>query len=230
MKERKVIHFNIPIEDEDIIRWKNALPPRTFNMYVNAILLAESKDEVARIPRMLSPEKEIEPLNGRLEITDRAILSFIGKINKGYVTSIIKQIIRKQVYTENKPVAKCVHATIVACVLEDFRTLLFEKEIEYVDTPDSDRKLYESFKSATKTLFKAIQDCFDSDSDEMAESRLLHLDCKKIIDDSFNAAFGLRKKEFAIDDIENDWEDSFGEFDLIDAAFLKRKPSTALFS
>ena len=192
MKKRKVIHFNIPMEDEDIIRWKDALPSRTFNRYVNEILLAESKGEIAHIPRDHSSEKEIVPVNGRLIITDQTVIAFVEKMKKGHITEEIKQIIRKQVFTYSgiNLAAESVRAVYIADILKDFRTKIFDKEKEFIDVPDKYRKLCESYELAIKSLFKAILDCCDSDSEAMADSRLLHFDSEKIINDSFNAVFG----------------------------------------
>ena len=190
-QHRKVIHFNIPVEDDDIIRWKNSLPSRTFNGYVNEILLAESKGEVAHIPRAHSSEKEIVPVNGRLIITDPAVLAFIGKMKKGRVTDEIKYIIRKQVYSYTEIIlgAENVRADLLEDIMKNFRTKILEKKKEYFGVPDKYRKLCENYQLALKSLKKAILDCCAAETNMLADSKLMHLDPGPIVDESFNEAF-----------------------------------------
>lgn len=190
-QQRKVIHFNIPVEDDDIIRWKNSLPSRTFNGYVNEILLAESKGEVAHIPRAHSSEKEIVPVNGRLIITDPAVLAFIGKMKKGRVTDEIKYIIRKQVYSYSEIIlgAENVRADLLEDIMKNFRTKILEKKKEYFGVPDKYRKLCDGYQLALKSLKKAILDCCTAETNMLADSKLMHLDPGPIIDESFNEAF-----------------------------------------
>ena len=190
-QQRKVIHFNIPFEDDDIIRWKNSLPPRTFNGYVNEILLAESKGEVAHIPRAHSSEKEIVPVNGRLIITDPAVIAFIGRMKKGHVTDEIKYIIRKQVYsyTEIKLGAENVRADLLEDIMKNFRTKILEKKKEYFGVPDKYRKLCDGYQLALRSLKKAILDCCAAETSMLADSQLMHLDPGPIIDESFDEAF-----------------------------------------
>ena len=207
-QQRKVIHFNIPFEDDDIIRWKNSLPPRTFNGYVNEILLAESKGEVAHIPRAHSSEKEIAPVNGRLIITDSAVLAFIGKMKKGHVTDEIKYIIRKQVYSYTEIIlgAESVRADLIEGIMKDFRTKFLEKKKEYVGVPDKYRKLCDGYQLALQSLKKAILDCCAAETNMLADSQLTHLDPGPIIDESFNEAF-----DEPVDDDDDEygiiWED-----------------------
>ena len=203
-QQRKVIHFNIPVEDDDIIRWKNSLPPRTFNMYVNEILLAESKKEVAHIPREVLSEKEIVPVNGRLIITDPAVLAFIGKMKKGHVTDEIKHIIRKQVYsyTVISLGAESVRADLIEDITKGFRTKILEKKKEYFGVPDKYRKLCDSYQLAVRSLKKAILDCCAAETNMLANSKLMHLDPGPIVDESFNEVFCEHE-----DDDEDNWED-----------------------
>lgn len=201
-QQRKVIHFNIPVEDDDIIRWKNSLPSRTFNGYVNEILLAESKGEVAHIPRQHSSEKEIVPVNGRLIITDPAVLAFIGKMKKGHVTDEIKYIIRKQVYSYTKIIlgAESVRAGLIEDIMKDFRTKFLEKKKEYFGVPDKYRKLCDGYQLALRSLKKAILDCCAAETNMLADSKLMHFDPGPIVDESFNEAFREPEED-------DDWED-----------------------
>ena len=200
-QKRKVIHFNIPVEDDDIIRWKNSLPSRTFNGYVNEILLAESKGEVAHIPRQHSSEKEIVPVNGRLIITDPAVLTFIGKMKRGHVTDEIKNIIRKQVYSYTEIIlgAESVRAGLIDDIMKDFRTKFLEKKKEYVGVPDKYRKLCDGYQLSVRSLKKAILDCCAAETNMLADSKLTHFDPGPIVDESFNEAF--------CEPEDDDWED-----------------------
>ena len=200
-QQRKVIHFNIPVEDDDIIHWKNSLPSRTFNMYVNEILLAESKGEVAHIPRQHSSEKEIIPVNGRLIITDPSVLTFIGKMKRGHVTDEIKNIIRKQVYsyTVINLGAESVRADLIEDIMKDFRTKFLEKKKEYVGVPDKYRKLCDGYQLSVRSLKKAILDCCAAETNMLADSKLTHFDPGPIVDESFNEAF--------CEPEDDDWED-----------------------
>ena len=211
MKQRKVIHFNIPAEDDDIIHWKNSLQPRTFNMYVNEILLAESKGEVAHIPREFSSEKEIVPVNGRLIITDPAVLTFIGKMKRGHVTDEIKNIIRKQVYsyTVINLGAESVRADLIEDIMKDFRTKILEKKKEYVGVPDKYRDFCDSYQHAVKSLKKALLECCAAETNMLADSKLMHFDPGPIVDDSFNAVFGEPEE-----DDKDDWENDVGDVNI----------------
>ena len=203
-QQRKVIHFNIPFEDDDIIRWKNSLPPRTFNGYVNEILHAESKGEVAHIPRDHSSEKEIVPVNGRLIITDPAVLAFIGKMKKGHVTDEIKYIVRKQVYSYTEIIlgAESVRADLIEDITKKFRTKILEKKNQYVGVPDKYRKFCDSYQLAVKSLKKAILECCAAETNMLADSKLMHFDSGPIVDDSFSSVFNEPEE-----DDKDDWED-----------------------
>ena len=82
MQKKKVIHLVIPTEDEDLIRWKEALPPRTFNKYVNSILREYAKGRYAVIPYKLSTAEEIKPVNGRIVVTNPDALALIKRMKR----------------------------------------------------------------------------------------------------------------------------------------------------
>lgn len=192
MENRKIIHFVLQKEDSDLIRWKNALPPRSFNRIVNEILIAESKHSIALIPYEISSFNEPDVVNGRLVITDPAALDLIKKMKKGQVTGEIKRIVRKHI-AENAEIVRFpekIRADLVFAIFDGFKTKIEEKEKEYAGVPDKYRKLCESYELAMKELFKAILACCAAEDSMHADSKLLHLDYGKIIDDAFAAVFG----------------------------------------
>lgn len=191
MTKRKIIHFVLQKEDSDLIRWKNALPPRSFNRIVNEILIAESKHSISETPCKFSSEKAIETVNGRLVITNPTALDLINKMKKGQVTEEIKRIVRKHI-AENAEIVRFpekVRADLVFAVFDGFKTKIEEKEKEYASVPDKYRKLCKSYELAMKELFKAILVCCDAEDNLHADSNLRHLDYGKIIDDAFAAVF-----------------------------------------
>lgn len=192
MTNRKIIHFVLQKEDSDLIRWKNALPPRSFNRIVNEILVAESKHSIAEIPSEFSSAKEIDTVNSRLVITDSAALDLIKKMKKGQVTEEIKEIIRKHISKNAEIIRRPVkvRTDFVFTIFDGFRTKIEEKEKEYIGIPDKYRKLCESYELAMKELFKAILACCAAEDSMHADSNLRHLDYGKIIDDAFAAVFG----------------------------------------
>ncbi len=192
MTNRKIIHFVLQKEDGDLIRWKAALPPRSFNRFVNEILIAESKHTISEIPYELSSAKEMETVNGRLVITDPAALDLIKKMKKGQVTEEIKQIIRKHIGKNAEIIRRSekVRTDLVFAIFDGFKTKIGAKEKDFVGVPDKYRKLCESYERALKRLLQAILDCCNAEDNMHADSNLRHLDYGKIIDDAFDAVFG----------------------------------------
>lgn len=93
MQKKIIIHFVLSSEDEDLIRWKEALPKRTFNKYVNEILFLYSAGKFAVIPYALSESENLKPVNGRIVVTNPDIINTVKKMKKGHVTEEIKAII-----------------------------------------------------------------------------------------------------------------------------------------
>lgn len=192
MSKRKIIHFVLRKEDGDLIRWKNALPPRSFNRLVNEILIAERGHTIARIPCAFSSTKEIEKVNGRLVITNPAALDLIKKMKKGQVTEEIKRIIRKHI-AKNADIIRMpekVRTDLVYAIFDGFKTKIEAKEKDHVGVSDKYWKLCESYETAMNALLKAILDCCNAEDSMHADSNLRHLDYGKIIDDAFDAVFG----------------------------------------
>lgn len=73
MNERILFIKLDPETDGDIIRWMKSLPPRTVNKTVNKIVVAESREQTARIPYKISYTKTAEPLRCRLIFRSKAV-------------------------------------------------------------------------------------------------------------------------------------------------------------
>ena len=86
MTKKKIIHFVLSKEDEDIIRWKEALPKYTFNKYVNWILTAESRGKWGIVPYGYSSASIPDVVNGRLTVTNPDALAMIKKMKKMHVS------------------------------------------------------------------------------------------------------------------------------------------------
>ena len=214
MTKKKIIHFVLSKEDEDIIRWKEALPKYTFNKYVNWILTAESRGKWGIVPYGYSSASIPDVVNGRLTVTNPDALAMIKKMKKMHVTERIKAIIREHLRYNSEHIKK---ATIVASdrlqnLNEAFKTKMTEKEKEYFGIPFKYKRLCDSYELATLTYLEEIICCLDSETNGVVNSKLMHFDCERIINDSFTSVFN--EPEVATeDDCGNDvvyneaWED-----------------------
>lgn len=193
MQKKKTIHLVIPTEDEDLIRWKEALPPRTFNRYVNSILREYAKGRYAVIPYKLSTAEEIKPVNGRIVVTNSDALALIKRMKKGHATEEIKEIIRKCIRynTEYPQKAKTIVTERLIQVMDDFRLEVLAKEIAVYNTPNpyQYRKLCAFYELAMTKFYSALLDCMESATNSAANAKLLHLDTKIIVNDAFAAVF-----------------------------------------
>lgn len=191
MQKKKIIHLVIPTEDEDLIRWKEALPPRTFNRYVNSILREYAKGRYAVIPYKLSTAEEIKPVNGRIVVTNPDALALIKKMKKGHATEEIKEIIRKCIRynTEHPQKAKTIVTDRLIQVMDDFKIRMAAKAIIVVGFPSQYRKLCAFYELAMTKFYSALLDCMESATNSAANAKLLHLDTETIVNDVFAAVF-----------------------------------------
>lgn len=214
MTRKKIIHFVLSKEDEDIIRWKEALPKYTFNKYVNWILTAESRGKWGIVPYGYSSASISDVVNGRLTVTNPDALAMIKKMKKMHVTERIKAIIREHIRYNSEHIKK---ATIVASdrlqnTNAAFTNKMAEKEKEYFGVPFKHKKLCDSYELATLTYLEEIICCLDSETNGVVNSKLMHFDCKRIINDSFTSVFN-EPEEATEYDCGNDvadngvWED-----------------------
>ena len=199
-KNKKSIHLVVPKDNEDIIRWKNALPPRSFNGFVNEILIAESKGAIGNIPCDFSYSKEVKEINGRIDLTDPAAINFVKKIKKGFATEKINCIIRKHIQANREKNRKATEICVknVCDIMNGFKAKIKEKETDYFGVQDKHRKLCDSYELAIKTLFCAILGCCAAQDNLHANSALLHLGYEKTIDDAFNSVFGQSNTDVTI--------------------------------
>ena len=65
MEERILFIKLDPITEIDVICWMKSLPSRTINKTVNQIVIAESRNKIARIPNEFSYTNQVEPLRCR---------------------------------------------------------------------------------------------------------------------------------------------------------------------
>ena len=205
MTKKKIIHFVLSKEDEDIIRWKEALPKYTFNKYVNWILTAESRGKWGIVPYGYSSASIPDVVNGRLTVTNPDALAMIKKMKKMHVTERIKAIIREHLRYNSEHIKK---ATIVASDrLQNtnvaFTNKMVEKEKEYFGVPFKYQKLCDSYELATINYLEEIIRCLDSETNGIVNSKLMHFDCERIINDSFDSVFG-ESEEAVNDDREED--------------------------
>lgn len=188
------------MEDEDLIRWKEALPKRTFNKYVNEILFLYSAGKFAVIPYALSTSENLKPVNGRIVVTNPDIINTVKKMKKGHITEEIKTIIRNNIRFNSEHPKK---AGFISCerifnVFDNFKSKITLKEKETFGAPDKYRKLCLFYELALKKLYSEILDCMNADRNAIANSKLLHIDCEKIINDSFDAVFAVKETETKI--------------------------------
>ena len=78
MEERILFIKLDPKTETDIICWMNSLPTRTINKTVNQIVIAESRNKIARIPNEFSYTNQVEPLRCRLIFRSKVTLSFLA--------------------------------------------------------------------------------------------------------------------------------------------------------
>ena len=189
MIKRKTIHLVLSIDDADIIAWKNMLPPRTFNKFVNDILIAESKGKIAEVPYKFSSIKEVAPIHCRIVIENGYALDYLAKIPKGQVSLSIKKIIRKHI---RKNRTKTLRLDLVIKLLSDFKTKIESKESEYAGARDKHRKLCDCYDCALKAIFNEILDCSKVADQTTSTSKLKQIDVSKIIDETFDKNFNLQ--------------------------------------
>ena len=92
------IHLILNETDADLIYWRNFLPPRTFGKYVCRILEAERNGQIADIPVPENLETEKGYLDLKFVINEKDLINFIESIPNWKRGTLIKSIIRKNIY------------------------------------------------------------------------------------------------------------------------------------
>ena len=192
MNERILFIKLDPETEDDIIRWMKSLPPRTVNKTVNEIVVAESRDQTARIPYKISYTKEVEPLRCRLIFRSKAVLNFLSKIPKGEYKSTLVKIIRRHIQV-NKTLPSApfeIHAKYFSMAIDRFIKAIKNKRFESKGVPHRFDKLNAFYELAFKDFSNAVLECYKSVDRNYGDYNLYHLDTEDIVNKSFASVFG----------------------------------------
>ena len=192
MNERILFIKLDPKTEDDIIRWMKSLPPRTVNKTVNEIVVAESKDQTARIPYKFSPTNELEPLRCRLIFRSKAALNLLAKIPKGEYKATLVKIIRCHIQ-ENKtlpPALFEVNIKYFSMSIDRFVKSIKNKRWESKGVPHRFDKLKAFYEIAFKDFSNAVLECYKSVDGNQGDYNLYHLDTEDIVNKAFSSVFG----------------------------------------
>ena len=191
MEERILFIKLEPKTEADIICWMNSLPPRTINKTVNQIVIAESRNKIARIPNKFSYTNQVEPLRCRLIFRSKAALSFLTKIPKGeYKSTLVKIIRRHTEKSKSLPPAPFLHRRYLYIATDRFVSIIKDKKLETKGVPNRYDKLTEFYELAFANFSNAVFDCYKSVDRNHGNYNLYHLNCEDIINKAFVQVFG----------------------------------------
>ena len=192
MEERILFIKLDPKTEADVICWMNSLPSRTINKTVNQIVIAESRNKIARIPNEFSYTNQVEPLRCRLIFRSKAALSFLTKIPKGEYKATLVKIIRRHIEKSKvlPPAPFLIHQRYLCIATERFVAIINDKKLETKGIPNRYDKLNEFYKLAFKNFSKAVFDCYKSVDRNHGNYNLYHLNCEEIINKVFVQVFG----------------------------------------
>ena len=192
MEERILFIKLDPKTEADVICWLNSLPPRTINKTVNQIVVAESRNKIARIPNEFSYTNQVEPLRCRLIFKSKAALSFLTKIPKGkYKATLVKTIRRHIEKSKALTLAPfLIHQRYLCIATERFVAIINDKKLETKGIPNRYDKLNEFYELAFANFSTAVFDCYKSVNRNHGNYNLYHLDCEDIINKAFVQVFG----------------------------------------
>lgn len=192
MDERILFIKLDPKTDGDIIRWMKSLPPRTVNITVNEIVVAESRGQTARIPYKISYTKNIEPLRCRLIFKNNAAINFLSKIPKGEYKATLVKIIRRHIQ-ENKtlpPEPFEVNIKYLSMAVDRFVKSVKNKRWESKGVPHRFDKLNAFYELAFKDFSNAVLECYKSVDRSHGDYNLYHLNTEDIVNKAFTSVFG----------------------------------------
>ncbi len=192
MEERILFIKLDPITEFDVICWMKSLPSRTINKTVNQIVIAESRNKIARIPNEFSHTNEVEPLRCRLIFKSKAALSFLTKIPKGEYKATLVKIIRRHIEkSKSLPHAPfLIHRRYLYMATNRFVAIIKEKKLETKGVPNRYDKLNEFYELAFANFSTAVFDCYKSVNRNHGNYNLYNLDCEDIINKAFVHVFG----------------------------------------
>ena len=164
MEERILFIKLDPKTETDIICWMNSLPSRTVNKTVNQIVIAESRNKIARIPNKFSYTNEVEPLRCRLIFRSKAALSFLTKIPKGEYKSTLVKIIRRHIEKSKafNPASFFIHRRYLCTAIDRFVAIIKDKKLLTKGVPNRYDKLTEFYELAFADFSNAVFDCYKS--------------------------------------------------------------------
>ena len=192
MEERILFIKLDPKRETDVICWMNSLPSRTVNKTVNQIVIAESRNKIARIPNKFSYTNEVEPLRCRLIFRSKAALSFLTKIPKGEYKSTLVKIIRRHIEKSKTlpPASFFIHRRYLCTATDRFVAIIKDKKLLTKGVPNRYDKLTEFYELAFADFSNSVFDCYKSADRNHGNYNLYHLDCEDIINKAFVQVFG----------------------------------------
>ena len=192
MNERILFIKLDPETEDDIIRWMKSLPIRTVNKTVNDIVVAESRDQTARIPYEISYTKEVEPLRCRLIFRSKAALNFLSKFPNGEYKLTLVKIIRRHIQ-KNKtlpPAPFEVKAKYLSMAIDRFIKAIKNKRWESKGVPNRFDKLNSFYEHAFKDFSNAVLECYKSVDRSHGDYNLYRLNAEDIVNKAFTSVFG----------------------------------------
>lgn len=192
MEERILFIKLDPKTETDIICWMKSLPSRTINKTVNQIVIAESRNKIARIPNEFSYTNQVETLRCRLIFRSKATLSFLTKIPKGEYKSTLVKIIRRHIEKSKTlpPASFFMHRRYLCTATDRFVAIIKDKKLLTKGVPNRYDKLTEFYELAFANFSNAVFDCYKSVERNHGNYNLYHLDCEDIINKAFVQVFG----------------------------------------
>ena len=192
MEERILFIKLDPKRETDVICWINSLPHRTVNKTVNEIVVAESRNKIARIPNKFSYTNEVEPLRCRLIFRSKAALSFLTKIPKGEYKSTLVKIIRRHIEKSKAlpPASFSIHRRYLYMATDRFIAIIKNKKLLTKGVPNRYDKLIKFYELAFVNFSTSVFDCYKSVDRNQGNYNLYHLNCEDIINKAFVQVFG----------------------------------------
>lgn len=192
MEERILFIKLDPITEFDVICWMNSLPPRTVNKTVNQIVIAESRNKIARIPNEFSYTNEVELLRCRLIFRSKAALNFLTKIPKGEYKATLVKIIRRHIEKSKSlsPAPFLIHRRYLYMATDQFIAIIKDKKLQTKGVPNRYDKLIKFYELAFVNFSTAVFDCYKSVNRNHGNYNLYHLNCEDITNKAFVQVFG----------------------------------------
>ena len=191
--EERILFIKLDQKTEaDVICWVNSLPPRTINKTVSQIIVAESRNKIARILNEFSYTNQVEPLRCRLIFRSKAALNFLTKIPKGEYKSTLVKIIRRHIEKSKAlpPASFFIHRKYLSMTTDRFVAIIKDKKLLTKGVPNRYDKLNEFYELAFTNFSTAVFDCYKSVDRNHGNYNLYHLDCEDIINKVFVQVFG----------------------------------------